>query len=869
MNESGKILEQFLLESHFVCLNDGKPTRRNADSVIDLFITNPDLVPKISLCETLTYEAVQSDLVSILLEMCEGRSSVGDAMVEKYLLSKTDWNLWEDCTKNSFARWNSLCERTEWESVEEMYLSFKGVFDECRDKSVPKRNVKSVNRRQKPPWLNEKMSEIKKKLNNSKRSHKRRSTQRNFEILESVEAEFKVAVEEEKNKWVEMLCDKITYSSTTKEMWDTFKTLTSYQDLDGGNILPLLDKDNNPVFELEQKCQILQDTFFSGIHLQENNFDESFQKEVEIELSNIRSQQLEGTIYDDTILNNDISIGETMASLQYLKLGKAAGPDKIFTDLLLKANEELVEAIHKIFSFSFKTGTLPEDWRTADVKFLRKSGKSSYHTASAYRPISLTSCLGKCLERILTVRLNGFIEHNSIIDGEQEGFRKFHSTTSALLRLVQDIFNGFNDKSKTLAAFIDLEKAFDSVWREGLLVKLHRLGIRGPIWKWIEGFLNDRKARCYLKGQYGPLFGTTVGLPQGSVISPVLFSIYLQDIYQNIASRGVKYADDGTIWSTGKDISVLSEAIEEDLSKIYSWAVKWRMKINITKTEICLFTKQPDSINGSDIKISLQQQKLKYNHNPKLLGIILDESLNFQNHITKVEQKVSKSISTLRQVKYVENISTKKLLQLYKALVLPVLEYACPVWQCADATKLEDIQRKGLALCLGAIGTSGREALEVELNVKPLEVRPTELSLRETARILSKDVEEPIRSSWENWQETEKTEKYISPFGKMLLHLEDVKAKTGNTKMILEPDFSFRESLMPTLRKPEYWNRLGSSKSRTQNQKDESRSLISGTLEACAPDTLIAFTDGSCHPNPDLVEQEHVSIYLWKQTQST
>ena len=84
----------------------------------------------------------------------------------------------------------------------------------------------------------------------------------------------------------------------------------------------------------------------------------------------------------------------------------------------------------------------------------------------------------------------------------------------------------------------------------------------------------------------------------------------------------------------------------------------------------------------------------------------------------------------------------------------------------------------------------------------------------------------------------------------MLLHLEDVKAKTGNTKMILEPDFSFRESLMPTLRKPEYWNRLGSSKSRTQNQKDESRSLISGTLEACAPDTLIAFTDGSCHPNP-------------------
>ena len=114
------------------------------------------------------------------------------------------------------------------------------------------------------------------------------------------------------------------------------------------------------------------------------------------------------------------------------------------------------------------------------------------------------------------------------------------------------------------------------------------------------------------------------------------------------------------------------------------------------------------------------------------------------------------------------------------------------------------MQRKGLALCLGAIGTSGREALEVELNVRPLEVRRTELSLRETARILSKDVDVPIRSSWENWRETEKTERYISPFGKMLLGLEDIKAETGNKQMNLEPDFSFRESLFPTINKPEY-----------------------------------------------------------------
>ena len=243
----------------------------------------------------------------------------------------------------------------------------------------------------------------------------------------------------------------------------------------------------------------------------------------------------------------------------------------------------------------------------------------------------------------------------------------------------------------------------------------------------------------------------------------------------------------------------------------------------------------------NDQKLHYRRRKSNTNPTPKLLGVILDETLNFQSHISKVEQKANIAVSTLRQVKYVENIETKKLIQLYQSLV----------WQCADASKLEEVQRKGLALCLGAIGTSGREALEVELNVRPLEVRRTELSLRETGRILSKDVDIPIRSSWENWRETEKTEKYVSLFGKMLLQiLEDIKAETGNNQMNLEPDFSFRESLYPTINKPEYWSRLGSSKSRTVSQQDDSRSMISGFLEACTPDTLIALTDGSCHPNP-------------------
>ena len=117
-----------------------------------------------------------------------------------------------------------------------------------------------------------------------------------------------------------------------------------------------------------------------------------------------------------------------------------------------------------------------------ETRFLKKPGKPNYHNPSSYRPISLTSVLGKCMERIIVTRLYSYVEHNNHIDAEQEGFRKFHSTSMALLRLVQNIYDGFNENESTVGVFIDMEKAFDSVWRKGLLHKLYNMGVKGRMW---------------------------------------------------------------------------------------------------------------------------------------------------------------------------------------------------------------------------------------------------------------------------------------------------------------------------------------------------------------------------------------------------
>ena len=217
---------------------------------------------------------------------------------------------------------------------------------------------------------------------------------------------------------------------------------------------------------------------------------------------------------DMEFLNRNISLEEVQAVLQMQRVGIAPCPDEIYSDLLLHAGKQLQSAIHLICSKSWQEGVIPEDWKQADVKVLKKSGEASYHSGSAYRPISLTSCLGKGLEKIITQRLYAFCEHNKIIDRDQEGFRRFRSCTHAILRLVQDVCNGFNDGESTVAVLIDMEKAYDSVCREGLLYKLFNMGIVGRVGQWIFAFLQDRKAACFLQEYKSPVFATNIGLPQ-------------------------------------------------------------------------------------------------------------------------------------------------------------------------------------------------------------------------------------------------------------------------------------------------------------------------------------------------------------------
>ena len=255
--------------------------------------------------------------------------------------------------------------------------------------------------------------------------------------------------------WTDKLLLSFESAGASKERWEVYRKLTDKKT--EKTVLPWLDVDGIPVFENKEKGELLEQVFFKGTHLKQNNFDENFFKCQTIK-DNLNA-------FDGREnFNADIMFQEVEAAFQKIKAGKSPGPDSFYPELFQNAGVNLKKAVLYIFNISWLEGQLPSTWKSANVKFLRKQGKRDYYSPSSYKPISLTSVLGKLMERIILARLEAYIQGNRLLDEEQQGFRRFRCTTYAVLKLVQAVREGFNKKESTLACFIDLEKAYDSVW---------------------------------------------------------------------------------------------------------------------------------------------------------------------------------------------------------------------------------------------------------------------------------------------------------------------------------------------------------------------------------------------------------------------
>ena len=272
----------------------------------------------------------------------------------------------------------------------------------------------------------------------------------------------------------------------------------------------------------------------------------------------------------------------------------------------------------KLLSFinrTWRESKLPTQWRTAKITPILKKGKPA-GLPSSYRPISLTSCLGKIAERMVNSRLYYWLEKNKLLTNTQAGFRRQSRTEDQLFRLAQNVIDGFQDKKSTTAVFINLQQAYDRIWRKGLLIKMKKMGIHGKMLKWIQAFLTNRTIQTPLNGETLSKFTMEEGLPQGSSLSCTLFLIFINDLPELLKTEKALFADDLVIWTTDKYSRLAQNKLNRALRLISIFCNFWKLKINLQKSVYTIFSRSPKAgrQNQSSLLMIPHLRKMKTLH---------------------------------------------------------------------------------------------------------------------------------------------------------------------------------------------------------------------------------------------------------------
>ena len=375
--------------------------------------------------------------------------------------------------------------------------------------------------------------------------------------------------------------------------------------------------------------------------------------------------------------------------LKALQPNKAAGPDKISPMILRELRDQISDILQIIFTKSLDTGKLPSKWLDANISPVYKKGDRSL--PSNYRPISLTCVLCKVMEHIVTSQLVKHFNNHNILYELQHGFREKRSCETQLIMLTHELLQNMQKGKQTDLILLDFSKAFDKVSHEKLIYKLHNYGVKGKTLTWIKSFLDNRTQTVVVDGKQSRTAPVTSGVPQGSVLGPILFLAYINDLPDNITSQVRLFADDTVVYAA---ISRMDDslALQRDLDTLQTWENKWDMEFNPSKCQVLQITRARKPIPTS---YYLHNQKLEVTDCARYLGVDISHNLSFNNHIDRICNSANKTLGFLRRNLKTNDKQLKSIA--FQATVRPVLEYCSSCWDPytqRNISKLEMVQRR-------------------------------------------------------------------------------------------------------------------------------------------------------------------------------
>ena len=466
-----------------------------------------------------------------------------------------------------------------------------------------------------PPWINKQLKTLLNRKNRLFKNYKKHGYQVEDKLrLDTFRNECQEAVEKAKTLYLKNFGNKLNDPNTTQKSY--WKIINRVMNKCRAPKIPPLLVNNAFILDCKEKAK---------------QFNDFFSKQCKTIINNSILPQF-NFITDKRIDHITIQNDEILSLIRHLNPNKATGSDGISGQMLILCDNSVVLSLKIIFENILNTSTFPDMWKLANVTPIFK--KNDKQLIKNYRPISLLPICGKIFEKILFNNIYNYFNVNNFLTKNQSGFRPGDSTTNQLLYLVNEIHEAFeNPKSlEVRAVFLDISKAFDKVWHAGLIFKLKQNGICGSLIKLFESYLHNRKQRVVLNGSYSDYSIIESGVPQGSVLGPLLFLIYINDLERNIKSNIKFFADDTMLFSIVKDPTVSAADMNHDLDLICQWAHQWKMEFNPDPT------KQATEVLFSCKKSSPRHPQLIFNgtavarsNDQKHLGVILDPKLSFEN----------------------------------------------------------------------------------------------------------------------------------------------------------------------------------------------------------------------------------------------
>ena len=428
----------------------------------------------------------------------------------------------------------------------------------------------------------------------------------------------------------------ITHSNDQKKFWKHIQEVLP-QNIHNSNPISLLDS-NDEIIEPENTADFINQFFTDiGPNLARNCLLE---------------WKYTGKDYG-SLSDIETNIDEIIEICKGINVNKASYVNNISSEVLRDAFLAVPDKLCVFFNNCFKSAMIPECWKYAKVTPLPKGGNNQL--VSNYRPISLLPVLSKMIEKIVHRRIYKFLGENDILDKRQGGFRPDHSTAKTCTYFTEDINTAMNNKEITIAVSIDAMKAFDTFNHDILMKKLQQIGIHGSLFRWLINYLSNRKQCTIANNIVSQYRNTTYGVPQGSVLGPLLFLIYVNDITNIIENSKISmYADDTVIYISNRNLDNAIALIQSDLNSLYTWCNRNKVTVNCKKTKFCLFGMR-SNIKGSrmlDVRLSLNANILERECSYKYLGLILDEHLNYNKHIKEMTKLISHKLYLLSKIYY-------------------------------------------------------------------------------------------------------------------------------------------------------------------------------------------------------------------------